>query len=128
MQTMDWQTLVSHRTRTDLPSQGGWNAFLTSSASVDVVDPLVNSFIDAAGRNAWFGWPKDDELLRLRAAFADETDAARRKELAVAMQVRVSENPTHAFLGQWYAPAAMGKNITGSLESPVTVFWNIQKK
>ncbi len=26
------------------------------------------------GENAWFGWPKDDELLKLRAAFADESD------------------------------------------------------
>ena len=40
--------------------------------------------------------------MKLRAAFADETDPAKRKELAIAMQVRVSENPTHAFLGQWY--------------------------
>ena len=54
--------------------------------------------------------------MKLRAAFADETDAAKRKELAVAMQVRVSENPTHAFPGQWYSPAAVRKNITGNLE------------
>ena len=66
--------------------------------------------------------------MKLRAAFADETDAAKRKELAVAMQVRVSENPTHAFLGQWYAPMALRKNVTGNLESPVTIFWNIEKK
>ena len=128
MQTMDWQTLVSRRARKDFPNKGGWDAFLTSSASVDVVDPLVNSFVDASGASAFFGWPKDDELVKLRAAFADETDAAKRKELAVAMQVRVSESPTHAFLGQWYAPVALRRNVTGNLESPVTIFWNIEKK
>jgi peptide/nickel transport system substrate-binding protein len=128
LQSMDWQTLVSRRARKDAPDKGGWNAFLTSSASVDIVDPLVNTYINAVGENAWFGWPKDDELMKLRTAFADETDAAKRKDLAVAMQVRVSENPTHAFLGQWYAPVAMRKNINGMLESPVTIFWNIEKK
>ena len=128
MQSMDWRTLVGRRARKDFPNKGGWNAFLTSSASVDVVDPLANSFADASGASAWFGWPKDDELVKLRTAFADETDAAKRKELAVAMQVRVSENPTHAFLGQWYAPVALRKNVTGNLESPVTIFWNIEKK
>ncbi len=128
MQSMDWQTLVSRRARKDPPDKGGWNAFLTSSASVDIVDPLANTYINAVGENAWFGWPKDDELVKLRTAFADETDAAKRKDLAVAMQVRVSENPTHAFLGQWYAPVAMRKNVTGNLESPVTIFWNIEKK
>jgi hypothetical protein len=86
------------------------------------------TYINAVGENAWFGWPLDDELLKLRTALADETDAAKRKDLAVAMQVRVSENPTHAFLGQWYAPVAMRKNINGMLESPVTIFWNIEKK
>jgi peptide/nickel transport system substrate-binding protein len=128
MQTMDWQTLVGRRARKDFPNEGGWDAFLTSAASVDVVDPLVNGFVNASGASAWFGWPNDDELVKLRTAFADETDAAKRKELAVAMQVRVSESPTHAFLGQWYAPVALRKNITGNLESPVTIFWNIEKK
>ena len=128
MQTMDWQTLVSRRARKDPPDKGGWNAFLTSSASVDIVDPLANTYINAVGENAWFGWPTDETLVKLRAAFADETDPAKRKELAVAMQVRVSENPTHAFLGQWYAPIALRKNVTGNLESPVTIFWNVEKK
>src|SRR6266481_5533285 len=124
MQSMDWQTLVSRRARKDPPDKGGWNAFLTSSASVDIVDPLANTYINAIGENAWFGWPKDEVLVKLRAAFADETDEAKRKELAIAMQVRVSESPTHAFLGQWYAPIALRKNVTGNLESPVTIFWN----
>ena len=128
MISMDWSTLVSRRSRKDAPDKGGWNVFLTSSAAVDIVDPLANTYINAVGENAWFGWPKDDELLKLRAAFADETDEAKRKELAVAMQMRVSENPTHAFVGQWTVPAAMRKNLTGALESPVTIFWNIEKK
>ncbi len=128
MVSMDWTTLVSRRSRKDAPDKGGWNVFLTSSAAVDIVDPLANTYINAVGENAWFGWPKDDELLKLRAAFADETDEAKRKELAIAMQVRVSENPTHAFVGQWTVPAAMRTSLTGALVSPVTIFWNIEKK
>jgi peptide/nickel transport system substrate-binding protein len=128
MQSMDWQTLVSRRARKDPPDKGGWNAFLTSSAAVSISDPLSNTYINAAGDKAWFGWPRDEELERLRAAFADEADPAKRKELAVAMQLHVSEKPTHAFLGQWYQPAAMRKNVNGMLESPVTVFWNVEKK
>ncbi len=128
MISMDWTTLVSRRSRKDAPDKGGWNVFLTSSAAVDIVDPLANTYINAVGENAWFGRPKDDELLKLRATFADETDEAKRKGLAEAMQVRVSENPTHAFVGQWTVPSAMRKNVSGSLESPVTIFWNIEKK
>ncbi len=128
MVSMDWSTLVSRRSRKEPPDKGGWNVFLTSSAAVDIVDPLANTYINAVGENAWFGWPKDDELLKLRAAFADETDEPKRKAITEAMQVRVSENPTHAFVGQWLVPAAMNKKLSGALESPVTIFWNIEKK
>ena len=71
---------------------------------------------------------RDDLAVTLRAQFADETDETKRKALALAMQERVAENPTHIFLGQWYQPAALRKTITGNMESPVTVFWNIEKK
>jgi peptide/nickel transport system substrate-binding protein len=128
MQSMDWQTLVTRRAKKDPPDKGGWNVFMTSSASVDIVDPLANAYTNAVGDGAWFGWPKDEVLVKLRAQFADEPDPGKRKALALAMQERVAENPTHIFLGQWYQPAAMRKNIEGALESPVTVFWNIEKK
>ena len=128
MQSMDWSTLVSRRSRKDPPDKGGWNAFLTSSASVDIVDPLANTYINAVGENAWFGWPTDPELVKMRAAFADEADATKRKAIAEAMQLRVSESPTHIFAGQWVLPTAVRKNISGNLESPVTIFWNIEKK
>ena len=41
VQAMDWQTLVSRRTKKDPPAAGGWHAFLTSWASVDVLDPVA---------------------------------------------------------------------------------------
>jgi peptide/nickel transport system substrate-binding protein len=52
----------------------------------------------------------------------------KRRAIAEAMQVRVSESPTHIFAGQWVVRAAVRKNITGNLGSPVTIFWNIEKK
>jgi hypothetical protein len=48
---------------------------------------------------------------------------ARRRHAAAC----VGEPDAH-FLGQWYAPTALRENITGNLESPVTIFWNIEKK
>jgi peptide/nickel transport system substrate-binding protein len=42
--------------RKDPPGKGGRNAFPTSSASVDIVDPLSNSYIDTVGENAAGHW------------------------------------------------------------------------
>ena len=43
VQAMDWQTLVTRRTKKDPPNAGGWHAFLTSWASVDILDPVAAS-------------------------------------------------------------------------------------
>jgi peptide/nickel transport system substrate-binding protein len=82
LQAMDWQTLVSRRTRKDPPAAGGWHAFLTSWASVDILDPVATGFLNASCDKAMFGWPCDAELERLRDAFARETDPARQKSIA----------------------------------------------
>jgi peptide/nickel transport system substrate-binding protein len=128
MQSMDWQTLVSRRAKRDTPDKGGWNALITSTGGVDSLDPLTYSFIGANCEKAWFGWPCDDQITKLRQEFADETDEAKRKEIVEKIQLRAAENPTHAFLGQYITAAGMRRNITGAVPSPVPVFWNIEKK
>jgi len=128
LQAMDWQTLVSRRAKKDPPGAGGWSAFLTSWGSVDVLDPVATNFLNAACDKATFGWPCDEEINRLRDAFARETDPAKQKAIAEAVQVRAVEYPTHVVLGQYLQPSAFRKNITGVLQVPNAVFWNIEKK
>ncbi|MBU3537297.1 hypothetical protein KHT87_23005, partial [Alkalihalobacillus clausii] len=70
---------------------------------------------------AWFGWPCDEEITKLRQAFADETDEAKRKEIVEKIQLRAAEYPTHAFLGQYMTATALRRNVTGAVVSPVPV-------
>jgi peptide/nickel transport system substrate-binding protein len=126
LQAMDWQTLVARRAKKDPPGSGGWHAFLTSWASVDILDPVATGFLNASCDKAMFGWPCDKELERLRDAFAKETDPARQKAIAEAVQVRAAEYPTHIPLGQYVQPVAMRKNVTGLLTGPSIAYWNIE--
>ncbi len=128
MQSMDWQTLVARRAKKDAPDKGGWNILITSTSSVDSLDPVNSSFISTSCDKAWFGWPCDEEITRLRQAFADETDEAKRKELVEKIQLRAAEVPTHAVLGQYTGAMGTRKNISGNVTSPVPVFWNVEKK
>jgi peptide/nickel transport system substrate-binding protein len=128
MQSMDWQTLVARRAKKDPPAQGGWNAFLTSWVAADVLDPVMTAFLNSSCDKALFGWPCDQELESLRDKYARETNPAKQKALAEAVQVRWTHYPTHVPVGQWYQPAAMRKNVGGVVSAPVTVFWNIEKK
>jgi peptide/nickel transport system substrate-binding protein len=101
---------------------------LTSWVSVDILNPVMTGFMNASCEKAAFGWPCDEQMEKLRDDFARATDPAKQKEIAEAVQIRERDLVTHIHLGQWYLPAAMTKNITGMLEAPAPVFWNITKK
>jgi peptide/nickel transport system substrate-binding protein len=128
MQAMDWQTLVARRAKKDPPSAGGWNAFLTSWVAADILNPISAGFINSSCDTAMFGWPCDKEMEALRDQYAREANPAKLKAIAEAVQVRETQYPTHIWLGQWYQPVAVRKNVSGMMVAPVTVFWNIEKK
>ncbi len=88
MQSMDWQTVVARRAKKDPPSQGGWNAFLTSWVSADMLNPVSTAFLNASCDKALFGWPCDAEIEKLRDQFARETDPAKQKAIAEAVRSR----------------------------------------
>jgi len=127
MQDMDWNTLVARRAKKDPPAQGGWHAFLTSWVSADILNPVSTAFLNASCDKALFGWPCDPQMEKLRDDYAHETDPARQKAIAEAVQVRFTESPTHIHLGQWYQPGASRKNVEGYVVAPASVFWNISK-
>ena len=128
MQSMDWQTLVGRRVKKDAPSAGGWNAAFTSWVAADVTNPVSAAFLNASCEKAAWGWPCDEGMEKLRDDFARATDPAKQKEIAEAVQVKVSEIGTHVYLGQWYQPQAHHKKVVGILTSPAPVFWNIEVK
>ncbi len=129
MQSMDWQTVVARRSKKDLPSAGGWNAFLTSWVAADILNPVMAAFFNSSCDKALFGWPCDEQMEKLRDAFAKETDPAKQKELAEQVQTRAMQVGTHIHLGQWYQAGAQRKGVvSGILVAPAPVFWNVAKK
>jgi len=128
MQSMDWQTLVSRRTKKDPPTAGGWHAFLTAWVAADILNPVMAGFFNASGDKAMFGWPNDPEIEKIRDQFAKETDTTKHKAIIEALQKRWVDYPTHVHLGQWYQPNAIRTNVEGNVAAPVTIFWNVSKK
>jgi peptide/nickel transport system substrate-binding protein len=128
LQAMDWQTLVTRRTKKDPPQAGGWHAFFTSSGALSILDPVAHFFLNAACEKAQFGWPCDAEIERLRDQYARAGDAESRRAIAIAVQQRAAAYPTHVPLGQFTTPTAVRKNVIGLLTAPAVVFWNVEKK
>ncbi len=129
LQAMDWQTLVSRRSKKDPPSGGGWNMFCTAWVAPDIWSPINNAALDARGeKSGWFGWPEDAKLQDLRAQFMRETDTAKKKKLAEAIQTEAFQDATHAPLGEYQAPVAVRANISGLNTSGLAhIYWNVKK-
>ena len=98
--------MVARRAKKDPPNAGGWHAFLTSWVSADITNPIFTGFMNSACDKAMFGWPCDAEMEKLRDEFARETDPAKQKAIAEAVQVRDDQVVTHIPLGQWYLGVA----------------------
>ena len=129
MQAMDWSTLVSRRAVKKPVSEGGWNIFQTWFNGPDFLNPLEHMAVGAAGEDAWFGWPSDEEIERLRTAFGREPDPEKQKEIARAIQKRAFEIVTYVPLGTVYQPVAYRSDrLEGLLRSPVPLFWNVSKR
>ena len=129
LQSMDWQTVVTRRAKKDTPSQGGWNIFFTTNITLDSDNPGTNSFASGACDKAWFGWPCDPEMQKLRDQFMHETDPEKQKQLGDAISDRVIEQAYYAPVGQYKAFGAYRKDrLQGWLPGPVPVVWNISKK
>lgn len=128
IQSMDWQTLVSRRAKKEVPAEGGWNVFMTAWVAADILNPIMAAGFSANCDSAWFGWPCDEEMEKLRDQFVRTTDLEEQKMIAEKIQVRAMEFGTHAHAGQYFRPAAWRTDhIDGVLDGPVPYFWNISK-
>jgi peptide/nickel transport system substrate-binding protein len=126
LQAMDWSTVTSRRAVQAPPAEGGWNIFHTWWIGGDILNPVGNIGLSAGGtERAWFGWPDDPELERLRDAFSKESDSEKQKELAAQVQARAIEIGTHGNFGTFFNPVAYRDHVQGLIKSPVQFFWNI---
>ena len=91
------------------------------------MNPATNVFVTGACDKAWFGWPCDEELQKLRASFFAARSEDERKAIAVKLQARANEVVTFIPMGQNFIVGAKSKKLQGLLDGPVSSFWNVSK-
>ena len=123
----DWGTVVTRRASKKPPAEGGWNMFETGWVGSDLIDPSTNVMLRANGDNAWFGWPKDDQLEALRSDWLKAKDLEERQEIAAKIQQRAFEVVPYVPTGQFEAKTALRKNLKGFKPAPALFMWNIEK-
>ena len=127
VQAMDWSTLTSRRAEKKKVEDGGWNVFHTYATGADAQSPIANIGVSGGGvERAWFGWPTDEGVEKLRDDFARETDPAKKQQIIETLQATLFELVPYVNYGQWFQPMAWRKGLKGVLVSPVPFFWNIE--
>lgn len=123
IQDMDWATLTERRSNRGTVAQGGWNMFHTWWLAGDVLDPTAIAF-SGDRENGWAGWPKDDTLESLRAAFNVAATQDEKKAIAAKVQQRLVDIGALGILGQFFEPVAYSGNVNG-ITAPIQYYWNM---
>jgi peptide/nickel transport system substrate-binding protein len=123
-QAMDWGTLLTRRASKKPVDQGGWSLFFTFSAGADMANPAGQLMMRGTGEKAWFGWPDDPELERLRDSWFATPDLAAQQQIARDLQSRVFDTVPFIPLGQYFQPTAYRTSVHGTLNGFAT-FWNV---
>ncbi len=125
-QATDWGTVVQRRTSKAPVEQGGWSAFCTSFAGVDMATPATNLPLRANGVDAWFGWPDDRKIEALREQWLVAPDLASQQSLARQIQEEAFATVPYLPLGQYFQQTAQRKTLTGTLQG-LPIFWNVRR-
>jgi peptide/nickel transport system substrate-binding protein len=129
LQATDWQTVVTRRASQKPPKEGGWNMFFTNWVGADVMNPIANASIGGRGtKGGWFGWAESTKIEELKDKFARSGTPEEQKKIAGEIQKEAFDQVIYVPLGQYLAPSAWRKSLTGVLDGPATpIFWNIDK-
>jgi peptide/nickel transport system substrate-binding protein len=129
LQATDWQTVVTRRASQKPPKEGGWNMFFTNWVGADVMNPIANASIGGRGtKGGWFGWAEDAKIEQLKDAYARSSSPEEQKKIATDIQKEAYDQVIYIPLGQYLAPSAWRKSLSGVLDGPATpIFWNIDK-
>lgn len=125
-QAMDAALMFQRRgNRGDL-DHGGWSCFPSAVAGIDVLNPAVSFLARGNGARAWYGWPTDPELERLRLSWFEQPTLAAQKQVAEAMQRDVLQQAPYLPLGQILQPTVYRAGL-GEILPGFAKFWSVRK-
>jgi peptide/nickel transport system substrate-binding protein len=126
-QAMDWGTVQTRRTSREPLDRGGWSMFPSVVAVTEYRDLLLTGFMRGNGKDGWFGWPSDARLEEIYGEWIGSVDSTEQTRLERAYQLQGQASLPFIPLGRLRQTSAWRSNVTGLLEGPSVVFWNISK-
>jgi peptide/nickel transport system substrate-binding protein len=118
--------VVQRRAKRAPIAEGGWSIFHTTGPVTGWDNPAVSPLVGGQGERGWFGWWKSEAADQMAAEWLSATDPAEQKKIAVAAGRLALGQVATVPLGQFFLQTAFRKSITGILQCPTMVPWNIR--
>ncbi|WP_426955073.1 ABC transporter substrate-binding protein [Muricoccus radiodurans] len=129
LQLMDFASVQARRLSKANPNAGGWHLTPSALSGTGMWTPLLNVTINTnCEQRNYLGWPCNENIERLRAAYAAEPDAARRAAILEEMSRALWEFLPVILTGNYYSPFAWRREVSGVIRTAPLVFWNIEKR
>ena len=83
----------------------------------------------AIGKKAWFGWPENADIEKMRTEWAYAPNLDARKGVARRINKTMMDYVHDVKTGQWVQPAAYrGDRIRGLIQVPEVIpWWNVER-
>lgn len=128
LQATDQGAYFARRNNRGTPEEGGWNTYVSWVNSADFVNPIGNVMLKATGADGYTGWPDLPNLEALRSDWLKAATPEDSKAIAADIQTVVYDEVVYIPLGQFKLPTAYRSELTGVIEAPMMVFWNVDRQ
>jgi peptide/nickel transport system substrate-binding protein len=123
----DWATIVGRRSNRAPPAQGGWNLHNTNFPAPGIANPGLSPIIRMHGAAAWFGWPEDAAVEEQVQAWLAAPDTAAQAQAMAKLQDAAWEAVPFAPTGLFRLRTAFRRELTGVLQAPTPMLWNLRR-
>lgn len=127
VQSMDWATLLSRRTKKEPVEQGGWTIFHSNLSSLDLTSPVGNPNLDARPGASYPGWSIDADMEKLRDQYAGAQTEDDKRAIAAAIQRRSYDQVTFVPLGGYSKFKGYDAKFADLVDAPIPLFWTSPK-
>lgn len=123
----DWGTVTQRRAKKSPVAEGGWSAFVSNINAPAIANPAVNFLIRGQGQAGYAGWYENAEMEVLARDWLEATTEAARADLASRIQALAFRTVPYVPLGQYVQPTAYRSSVSGILQGPAMLPWNVSK-
>ena len=123
---VEFNAMLSRRTRKDPVAAGGWSAYVTNWVGLDWLNPAVHISLRSNGEAAAPGWPRSPAIEALRTQWFAAPDLAAQRAICREIQQQAFQDVPYYPIGAFLQPTAYRSDMITGLNDGFATFWNVR--